>query len=68
MLRDVAGVLFARAKSDRDVLFANEAFAIGVLQAVSAATADGDRPYSTVTDLARLRDWSTSVPRMTAVW
>ena len=26
------------------------------------------RPYSTVTDLARLRGWSTSVPRSTAVW
>src|SRR3954447_12556524 len=24
--------------------------------------------YSTVTDLARLRGWSTSVPRATAVW
>lgn len=26
------------------------------------------RPYSTVTDLARLRGWSTSVPMKTAVW
>jgi hypothetical protein len=26
------------------------------------------RPYSTVTDLARLRGWSTSVPIITAVW
>ena len=26
----------------------------------------GGRPYSTVTDLARLRGWSTSVPRSTA--
>ena len=26
------------------------------------------RPYSTVTDLARLRGWSTSVPRATAMW
>ncbi len=25
-------------------------------------------PYSTVTDFARLRGWSTSVPLMTAVW
>ena len=25
------------------------------------------RPYSTVTDLARLRGWSTSVPRATAM-
>jgi hypothetical protein len=25
-------------------------------------------PYSTVTDLARLRGWSTSVPMKTAVW
>ena len=25
-------------------------------------------PYSTVTDFARLRGWSTSVPRATAVW
>src|SRR6478736_2909072 len=25
-------------------------------------------PYSTVTDLARLRGWSTSVPRRTAMW
>ena len=25
-------------------------------------------PYSTVTDLARFRGWSTSVPRATAVW
>jgi hypothetical protein len=25
-------------------------------------------PYSTVTDFARLRGWSTSVPMMTAVW
>jgi hypothetical protein len=25
------------------------------------------RPYSTVTDFARLRGWSTSVPMMTAV-
>lgn len=24
--------------------------------------------YSTVTDLARLRGWSTSVPRSTATW
>ena len=24
--------------------------------------------YSTVTDLARLRGWSTSVPRATAMW
>lgn len=27
----------------------------------------GLRPYSTVTDLARLRGWSTSVPMITAV-
>lgn len=26
-----------------------------------------DAPYSTVTDFARLRGWSTSVPMMTAV-
>ena len=28
----------------------------------------GRHRYSTVTDLARLRGWSTSVPRATAVW
>ncbi len=27
-----------------------------------------DRAYSTVTDLARLRGWSTSFPMKTAVW
>ena len=38
------------------------------------ATSDGSvavaiaRPYSTVTDLARLRGWSTSVPRAMATW
>jgi hypothetical protein len=26
------------------------------------------QPYSTVTDLARLRGWSTSQPRRTAMW
>ena len=35
----------------------------------SAATRYRGRvPYSTVTDFARLRGWSTSVPRATAVW
>ena len=32
----------------------------------SAATVNLNRPYSTVTDLARLRGWSTSVPMKTA--
>ena len=27
-----------------------------------------DDPHSTVTDLARLRGWSTSLPRATAMW
>ena len=34
----------------------------------SAAASGGPCAYSTVTDLARLRGWSTSVPRATAVW
>ncbi len=29
---------------------------------------DGAAAYSTVTDLARLRGWSTSVPLSTATW
>jgi hypothetical protein len=29
---------------------------------------DAPTAYSTVTDLARLRGWSTSVPSITAVW
>ena len=32
------------------------------------AGAVADAHYSTVTDLARLRGWSTSVPRATATW
>ena len=36
----------------------------------TASVGGGHRPsgYSTVTDLARLRGWSTSVPRATAMW
>ena len=34
----------------------------------SAAGSGRTIAYSTVTDLARFRGWSTSVPRVTAVW
>ena len=36
--------------------------------AADGSTAGIAAPYSTVTDLARLRGWSTSVPRATAMW
>ena len=42
------------------------------LAGVPAGTIPGSRSamgaYSTVTDFARLRGWSTSVPRATATW
>jgi hypothetical protein len=44
----------------------------GILEAAVGAAGrmrpPGPPAYSTVTDLARLRGWSTSVPLMTAVW
>ena len=43
--------------------------AMATVRDTGAATAAIDpRAYSTVTLLARLRGWSTSVPLMTAVW
>ena len=33
-----------------------------------AGNALEDDPHSTVTDFARLRGWSTSAPRKTAMW
>src|SRR6185503_10677955 len=35
---------------------------------IGRGTGPRHAPYSTVTDLARFRGWSTSVPRATAVW
>ena len=39
----------------------------GRATASDGSTAGIALPYSTVTDLARLRGWSTSVPRATAM-
>jgi len=40
----------------------------GAGSTLSSAAVIGRTDYSTVTDLARLRGWSTSVPRATAMW